>query len=403
MKKIFSFVLALVATMALNATTYYFAGNANGWNNRSTPFEGEESSLIVSIAQLDGSFKIIADGGADDWHPQYGLDKDGSVEGVAFGEAAVTLKMAVDDLEEANIKDIKVLGLGDHEAYKDAIIMIDVTNAKTYGEIKCTLTAGTKISTVDTYQLVGACTDNWNTAAAIQFEDVEGVLTANIPDLNGTFKIIMNRGWDVQWCSNGAGMEMDIPYTAVKEGGNIALANPFGGYKNAVMTLAFDGDNAIITLIDGEFYVTEDNWYFPGTVLGWNCDESTKFEAAVGTDKPTFEYLAAEFSGDFKVVYGVWMVEFGANEAGVAYPVNEAVTLQYPAVGNALIEGSYQDVTITIVPDYEAATVELTIAADATDIKNLEAAKKANKRIENGRIILYQGEARFDVLGNMMK
>lgn len=400
MKKIFSFVLALVATMALNATTYYFAGGANGWNNRSTPFSGEDGILTVTIAQLDGSFKIVADGGADEWHPQYGLDKTGGVEGIELKGPKLTLKKANDGAEEANINDIKVLGLGDHEAYKDAVIKIDVANPD---EVTCVLMAGTKISTVDTYQLVGACTNNWSTTDAIQFEDVAGVLTANIPDLNGTFKIIMNRGWDVQWCSNGSGVEMNVPYSAPKGGDNIALANPFGGYKNATMTLSFDGDNAVITLTAGEFYVTEANWYFPGTKLGWNIDETTIFTPVAGASKPTLEYLAAEFEADFKVVYGTWMVEFGANEANVAYPINETVTMKYPAAGNASIEGSYKDVTITIVPDYEAATVDLLIAADATNLNNLEAAKKANKRIENGRIILYQGEVRFDVLGNMMK
>lgn len=386
--------------MALNATTYYYAGNGNGWNNRSTAFSDEGNVLTVTIAQLSGGFKVLADGGADDWHPQFAIDKGSDVEGVTLKGDAITLRKAVNGDEEANIKDINVLGLGDHEAYKDAVITIDVTNPDA---ITCALTAGTKISTVDTYQLVGACTNNWSTTDAIQFEDVAGVLTANIPDLNGTFKIIMNRGWDVQWCSNGFGVEMNVPYSAPKGGDNIALANPFGGYKNATMTLSFDGDNAVITLTAGEFYVTEANWYFPGTKLGWNIDETTIFTPVAGASKPTLEYLAAEFEADFKVVYGTWMVEFGANEANVAYPINETVTMKYPAAGNASIEGSYKDVTITIVPNYETATVELTIAADGTNLNNLEAAKKANKRIENGRIILYQGEVRFDVLGNMMK
>ena len=388
--------------MALNATTYYFAVGANGWNNRSTPFAGEDGILTVTIAQLDGSFKIISDdGGADEWHPQYGLDKEGTVEGIELKGPKLTLKKANDGAEEANIKDIKVLGLGEHEAYKDAVIKIDVANPD---EVTCLLIGGTKISTVDTYQLVGACTNNWSTTDAIQFKDEGGVLTADVEDLNGTFKIIMNRGWDSQWGSNGAGLEMNTDYALVKDGGNIAFANPFAGYKNATLTLDIDKEgNYTLKMIAGEFYVTEDNWYFPGTVLGWNCDETTKFEPVLGPAKPTFEYLAAEFSADFKVVYGNWMVEFGANEQNVAYPNNEPVVLQYPAAGNALIEGSYKDVTITIVPDYEAVTVELTIAADATDLENLEAAKKANKRIENGRIILYQGDVRFDVLGNMMK
>ena len=400
MKKIFSFVLALVATMALNATTYYFAGNANGWNNRSTTFSGEGNVLTVTIAQLDGSFKVLADGGVDDWHPQYGLAKEGGVEGVALKGAAITLTKANDGAEEGNISDIPVLGLGDHEAYKDAVITIDVTNPDA---ITCALTEGTKVSTTDTYQLIGSF-NNWALETAIDFVDVEGTLTAEVEDLNGTFKIILNRQWSPAWGTNGGGVVMNEDYVPVKdENGNIAFANPFAGYKNAKMTMRWDGDNMVLQLVAGEFYVTEADWYFPGTKLGWNCDESTKFSPVDGAAKPTFEYLAAEFEADFKVVYGSWMVEFGANEEGVAYPVNEPVTLLYPNHGNAKIEGSYKDVTITIVPDYEATTVELTISTDATDLKNLEAAKKANKRIENGRIILYQGEARFDVLGNMMK
>ena len=400
MKKIFSFVLALVATMALNATTYYFAGGANGWNNRSTPFSGEDGILTVTIAQLDGSFKIVADGGADDWHPQYGLDKTGGVEGIELKGPKLTLKKANDGAEEANINDIKVLGLGDHEAYKDAVIKIDVNNPD---EVTCLLIAGTKISTVDAYQIVGAYND-WTLETAAQFEDVSGTLTATIADFNGTFKLVMNRSWDNQWGTNGNGFGLNADYAMVKDGGNVAFANPFAGYKNATLTLNFDpSGNPILKMTAGDFYVTEANWYFPGTKLGWNCDESTKFTPVDGAAKPTFEFLAAEFEADFKVVYGSWMVEFGANEDGVAYPVNEPVTMQYPAAGNASIEGSYQDVTVTIVPNYEATTVELTISTEATDLKNLEAAKKANKRIENGRIILYQGEVRFDVLGNMMK
>ncbi|MCQ2324899.1 MAG: hypothetical protein MJZ58_01750 [Paludibacteraceae bacterium] len=400
MKKIFSFVLALVATMALNATTYYFAGNANGWNNRSTAFSGEDGILTVQIAQLDGSFKIVADGGVDEWHPQYGLDKEGGVEGIELKGPKLTLKKAVDGAEEANIKDIKVLGLGDHEAYKDAVIKIDVNNPD---EVTCLLIAGTKISTVDAYQIVGAYND-WTLETAAQFEDVSGTLTATIADFNGTFKLVMNRSWDNQWGTNGNGFGLNEDYAMVKDGGNVAFANPFAGYKNATLTLNFDpSGNPILKMTAGEFYVTEDNWYFPGGINDWKINETSIFTPVDGAAKPTFEFLAAEFSGEFKVVYGNWMVEFGANEDKVAYPVNEAVTMQWPAAGNASVEGEYQDVTITIVPNYEVTTVELTISTEATNLHNLSAAKKANKRIENGRIILYQGEARFDVLGNVVK
>ena len=402
MKKIFSFVLALTATLALNATTYYFAGDANGWNNRSTVFTGEGNTLTVSFTQLSGTFKVLADGGVDDWHPQFGIDATQAIEGISVGEDAITLKKVTEggDAEKA-IKNIGILGLGDHEAYKDAVITIDVTNPDA---ITCALTSGTKISTVDTYQLVGAF-NNWDLTTAVQFEDVEGTLTASVADFNGTFKVIMNRQWGAEWCSNGTGMIMNEDYQPATSGGNIAFANPFGGYKNAVVTMRFDdGGNMILKLTAGEFYVTVADWYFPGTKLGWNIDETTKFSPVEGAEN-TFEFLAAEFGGDFKVVYGNWMVELGANKEGDTWAINTPYVMTYPAFGNLnpATQDTYTDVTVTIVVDYNAATVTLTLAAELSDIQNVKAAMKANKRIENGRIILCQGTTRYDVLGHELK
>ena len=91
---------------------------------------------------------------------------------------------------------------------------MDVSNPNA---IVINLVAGTLYDNAalpDTYQIIGAFTNNWSTTDAIQFEDVDGVLTAKVPDLSGTFKIIKNRAWDEQWATNretNAGLAMGVP------------------------------------------------------------------------------------------------------------------------------------------------------------------------------------------------
>lgn len=213
--------------------------------------------------------------------------------------------------------------------------------------------------------------------------------------------------WDTK-----AGLEFNKPYVLGaknKEQGepaNLSLANPFGGYKNAKLTLTDDENgNKVLTLIAGDFYKSEADWYMPGTKLGWNCNEETMFTPVDGKEN-TYELLAAEFGGDFKVVYGQWAVEFGQDADSTKWEVNKEYNLQVKggnvnAVDNKAV---FTDATITIVVDYEAVSVKLTIDATPAAVENIEADKKASatKVIENGQLFIIKEGVRYNALGTVV-
>ena len=271
MKKIFSFLAAAMFCLAANATDYYFAGDANGWSNNNASFKFVEVDgvLTVTVPDLFGTFKVTEDG---NWHPQHGGFGEG--DKIKFGE----------DFDLSNCdgtNDIANLGIdlpeGDYR-YKDAKLTLTITGDK----LTLKLVSGTLYdhSVVPaTYQLVGAF-QGWDSNAGVEFEDKDGVLTATVADLNGTFKVIQDKSWDHQWATTWgtkAGLEMNKPYEMGGKGdegtsgdpANLALANPFGGYKNAVLTLTV-GEKMVLTLTAGEFYVVENDWHIPGVQLGWD-------------------------------------------------------------------------------------------------------------------------------------
>ena len=403
MKKIFSFLAVAMLALTANATDYYFAGAANGWNHSSTKFEQVDGVLTVTLADFYGEFKVVEDA---QWHPQYGAAASG--DKIKLGEAYV-MGGEGSDGEALNLGvDLE----GDYR-YKDAKITLKVEGTT----LTITLVSGTLYdhsAVGPTYQLVGACTNNWSTADAIQFEDKDGVLTATVPDLNGTFKIIQDRAWDHQWATTWgtkAGLEMNKPYEMGGKGdegtsgdpANLALANPFGGYKNAVLTLTV-GEKMILTLTAGEFYVVEDNWHIPGEKLGWNNTEAQRFSPVAGKEN-TYERLEAEFSGEFKVVYGNWGVEFGANVAGDAAEPNVPYVMTYPCAGNLnpLSEEVYTDVTITITVDYEKAEVTLLLETEPTAVEDVAVKAQAVKRIIDGQLVIEKNGVRYNVLGAEIK
>jgi len=236
-------------------------------------------------------------------------------------------------------------------------------------------------STFHTYQIAGGSINNWNLSDAIQFEEEDGVLTATVPDLNGAFKIVEDRSWDMQYATNRdskAGLKFNQSYilgaTNDEKGdpSSLTFTNPFVGYRNAKLTLTKNyAGEMVLTLISGERYVTTYNWYLPGEALGWNCNDNTKFTPVEGKEN-TFELLAAEFSGDFKVVYGNWAVEFGQDADGTKWELNNEYNLQLN--GNNVRPSSnttYTDVTFTLVVDYEVGSVRLLITSEATQPKAL--------------------------------
>jgi hypothetical protein len=416
MKKIFSLFLAMTAFVAVHATDYYYAGEASGWssNNESFKFVEVDGVLTLEVADLYGEFKVTENGG---WHPQHGAAAAG--EGVALN-TPYTLVKCVDTPEKpeadapANAAILMPEDSGfEKPRYKDAKLTLDVSNPDA---IVINLVAGTLYDYAagpTTYQIVGAFTNNWSTADAIQFEDVEGVLTAVVPELSGTFKIIKDRAWDEQWGTNretNAGLVLGVPYVMSgkldgADPANLALANPFGSYTNATLTLEVkENGEMVLTLVSGEFQLMQADWHIPGTKLGWNCDEAQRFTPVEGEEN-TYELLAAEFGADFKVVYGNWAVEFGAPSEDAKWEINKEYTCAFKggnihAVDNTVV---FTDCTIRLVVDYENVVVKITILNDQTAVEDVLLPNTATKIIENGQIYIIRDGVRYNALGTVAK
>jgi hypothetical protein len=405
MKKIFSLFVALTAMVAVNAADYYLVGGFCGWNtgNAVKFTEVSAGNYEVIIEDLSGEGKVL--GTTTGWLPQYGVIGDNNVVTIGGPACVLTAKNADSDPEPGNIKFGK-----DGFGYKNAKLALKVAG----DQITITFVSGEEYdlsAKPDTYQIVGAFTNNWNTADAIQFEEVDGVLTANVPDLSGTFKIIKNRSWDEQWGTNretNAGLAMGVPYVmgAKNDSGdpaNLALANPFGSFTNATLTLKKEANgDMVLTLVSGTFQLMQADWHLPGEKLGWSCDVDQRFEK-VGEN--TYELLAAEFGNRFKVVYGNWAVEFGAPNAETLWEINKEYTLAFKgsdfnAVDNAAV---FTDCTIRLVVDYENAVVKITISSETTGVEDVVAPTQITKVIENGQMYIIRDGVRYNALGAVVK
>ena len=409
MKKLFTFAMALMAAMAINATDYYFVGAANGWsnNNDAWKFTDVNGVLTLEVADLYGEFKVTENGG---WHPQHGAAAAG--EGVALN-GSYTLVKCDDSKGEADAPanaSILIPQEGDWR-YKDAKLTLDASNPNA---LVISLVAGTLYdhsAAPKTYQIVGAFND-WNAGEAPSFEEVNGVLTVTVADLSGTFKIIQDHAWDNQWATNwetGAGLVLGEPYVLGAKGdkgepANLALASPFGSYKDAVLTLTKSGDDFVLTLVSGTFNKMQADWFLPGSWQGatWACNDAAKM-APVDGQANTYELLLAEFSGEFKAVYGQWAVEFGAAKgSGEQWNVNTPIELSFPCENMKPEDPDavYQDVTITLVVDYEKVAATLTIATEVADaVETVKLNAKSIKRIENGQLLIENNGIRFNAAG----
>lgn len=418
MKKLFTFAMALMAAMAINATDYYLVGDCVGWNpsNEQYKFVEVGGVLTVEVADLYGVIKVAENGG---WHPQHGASNNG--DGVALN-GSFTMTKCVDTEENPEADPPAGCTIlipenqqeGDDWRYKDAKLTL---NAVDPDHLVISLVAGTLYdhnAAPKTYQIVGAF-NGWDAAGAPSFEEVNGVLTVTVEDLSGTFKIIQDHAWTNQWATNwetGGGLALGVPYVLGAKGdngepANLALANPFGGYKNAVLTLKEEGENFILTLTAGEFYRAEADWYVPGAWQNWDLNTAAGREAAkmdpVSGKANTYELLLAEFGGEFKVVYGQWAVEFGAAKGSdERWNINEPFELSFPC-DNVKPEdegATHEDVTITLVVDYENVTGTLLIQTEGgTSVQSIELQAKSIKRIENGQVIIENNGVRYNAAG----
>lgn len=419
MKKLFSFFVVAMAALSLNAADYYLVGAATGWtpDNAATKFtevNAGSGMYKLEVADLYGEFKITVDG---KWHPQFGAAAEG--EGPVVNGAEYKLVKCVDtDTQEGEAPANATFLMGETDIkdprIKDATIMLTVNGDEMYITVSGTVYDHSVIPA--TYQIIGGFTNNWNTADAIQFEAEGDVLTAVVPDLNGTFKIIVDRAWTMQYATNWetkAGLEYNKPYVLGAkndeqgEPANLGLANPFGGYKNAKLTLTDDEKgNKVLTLVAGEFYAADlsaATWYLPGEQLGWKCEAEQQFAPVAGKEN-TYEILAAEFGGEFKVVYGNWAVEFVADAEDTPWTINKEYTCALKGQGKDNIKPAnkdvkYTDCTITLVVDYETVSAKVTISSEMTALNDATIATKATKVIENGQLYILKDGVRYNALG----
>ena len=408
MKKIFSLFVALTAMVAVNAADFYLVGGFNGWNpgNGVKFTEVSAGNYEVIIDDLSGEGKVL--GTTEGWLPQYGVIGGNNVITIGGPACVLTLKAQDSDPEPGNIK----FGDKDGFGYKNAKLALKVEG----DQVSISFVSGEEYdlsAKPDTYQIVGAFTNNWNTADAIQFEDVDGVLTANVPELSGTFKIIKNRAWDEQWATNretNAGLAMGVPYVMSgkldgADPANLALANPFGSYTNAVLTLEVkENGEMVLTLVSGEFQLMQADWHIPGEALGWNCNVEQRFEKI---DDNTYELLAFEFGNRFKVVYGTWAVEFGAPTPETVWEINKEYTLalkgsDFNAIDNKHI---FEDCTIRLVVDYENVEVKITIMSETlpSAVEDVVLPNTTTKVIENGQMYIIRDGVRYNALGGVVK
>jgi hypothetical protein len=408
MKKIFSLFVALTAMVAVNAADFYLVGGFCGWNtgNAVKFTEVSAGNYEVIIDDLSGEGKVL--GTTTGWLPQYGVIGSNNVVTIGGPACALTLKAQDSDPEPGNIKFGK-----DGFGYKNAKLALTVAG----NQVSITFVSGEEYdlsAKPDTYQIVGAFTNNWNTADAIQFEEVDGVLTAVVPDLSGTFKIIKNRAWDEQWATNretNAGLAMGVPYVMSGKdanGGdpaNLALANPFGSYTNATLTLKKEANgDMVLTLVSGTFQLMQADWHIPGEALGWNCNEEQRFEKI---DDNTYELLAFEFGNRFKVVYGNWAVEFGAPTPETVWEINKEYTLAFKGSDFNAIDNKhkFEDCTIHLVVDYENAVVKITIMSETlpSAVEDVVVPNTTTKVIENGQMFIIRDGVRYNALGVVVK
>ena len=408
MKKIFSLFVALTAMVAVNAADFYLVGGFNGWNpgNGVKFTEVSAGNYEVIIDDLSGEGKVL--GTTEGWLPQYGVIGGNNVITIGGPACVLTLKAQDSDPEPGNIK----FGDKDGFGYKNAKLALTVAG----DQVSIAFVSGEEYdlsAKPDTYQIVGAFTNNWNTADAIQFEDVDGVLTANVPDLSGTFKIIKNRAWDEQWGTNretNAGLVLGVPYVMSgkldgADPGNLALANPFGSYTNATLTLEVkENGEMVLTLVSGTFQLMQADWHIPGEALGWNCNVEQRFEQI---DENTYELLAFEFGNRFKVVYGNWAVEFGAPTPETVWEINKEYTLalkgsDFNAIDN---KHKFEDCTIRLVVDYENVEVKITIMSETlpSAVEDVVLPNTTTKVIENGQMYIIRDGVRYNALGGVVK
>lgn len=197
---------------------------------------------------------------------------------------------------------------------------------------------------------------------------LDGSYKIEVGDLYGDFKIVQGHVWSeaIEYCSNGAQVNVGEEYVLAKGGGNLSLSG--SGYcENCVITVRKDGENVVLTVTGT---AVDEPYIIVGDYNGWKLETAAQFR--VQQDGSLKTDAIEEFKGEFKIVKGRWNwnTEFGTNGSTFAMGEPYALVQNANNVKFASTDEVYNDVTFVLDMSGDApiltGTAGSTVEVEAT-------------------------------------
>ena len=196
---------------------------------------------------------------------------------------------------------------------------------------------------------------------------LDGSYKIELGYFHGEFKIVQGHAWGkaIEYCSNGAQVNVGEEYVLANGGGNLSLSG--SGYcEDCVITVRKDGENVVMTVTGTQ----DDPYIIVGDYNGWKLETAASFrEQQDGTLKTD---AIEEFKGAFKIVKGRqnWNTQFGTNGSTFAMGEPYALVQNANNVTFASTDEVYNDVAFVLDMSGDApiltGTAGSTVEVEAT-------------------------------------
>jgi len=244
--------------------------------------------------------------------------------------------------------------------------------------------AANAVSAETVWCMPGSYQGDWSLEKNILTDNGDGSFSQHLDELQGEFKIVNYEvgapSWDLQWGSNGSGIEAGKAYVpAFKNGGpdpaNIVLAGKSTIMKDVTITVTPGANNEIsILLTAGQVIEQGDLWYLVGDATGWSFPASNQFVKGEG-NVYTFTYTGT-FTGGFKPVKNAaWSNAYvydSPMEIGTEY------TLTGPAdtmTNCTLADASVENPVFILTENDGVVTLKVTVGESGVEAIEADAAK----------------------------
>ena len=197
---------------------------------------------------------------------------------------------------------------------------------------------------------------------------LDGSYKIELGDFFGDFKIVQGHAWGeaIEYCSNGAQVNVGEEYVLANVGGNLSLSG--SGYcEDCVITVRKDGESVVMTVTGTP---VDEPYIIVGDYNGWKLETAASFrEQQDGTLKTD---AIEEFKGAFKIVKGRqnWNTQFGTNGSTFAMGEPYALVQNANNVTFASTDEVYNDVAFVLDMSGDApiltGTAGSTVEVEAT-------------------------------------